>query len=213
MSLMKGDVLQGWWSLPEGFEEKPLDKMDKMVGCFVAIHALGILYFKWKTNRLVFLLQPCNVWIILMTYMSFSRSLLAAQFFNFYLHTQWGSWLGLLAPDLRDYKTKIEIVLFFSMHLVLVLFPVYHIVRGNLAILPGDAYGVYCIFIAVHWLFFLPFSLWLGVQVQYMTYPPKQLVFAGTNYRFVVTPTLFFFSWFMREQIVATGLAMIGHNP
>jgi hypothetical protein len=154
-------------------------------------------------------MQPCNIWIILMAYMSFSRSVLAVQCFNYYLHTQWGSWLGLLAPDLRDYKNPVEIVLFFSVHLILVLFPVFHIFRGTFPILPMDSYGVYCILIAVHWLFFLPFSLWFGWQVQFMTFPPRQLMFAGRWYRFVVTPTLFFFTWMTREVVVEQALVAL----
>ena len=38
------------------------------------------------------MLQPCNIFIVLISYLSFSRSVLAVQCFNFYLHMQWGSW-------------------------------------------------------------------------------------------------------------------------
>jgi hypothetical protein len=37
-------------------------------------------------------LQPCNLWIILLSYVSFSHSNLSTQLFNIYLHTFWGSW-------------------------------------------------------------------------------------------------------------------------
>lgn len=55
-------------------------------------HAVKIVHCKWSRNRMAFMLQPCNIFIVLISYMSFSRSVLSVQCFNFYLHMQWGSW-------------------------------------------------------------------------------------------------------------------------
>ena len=46
-----------------------------------------------------------------------------------------------------------------------------------------DSYSVFCLTSMQHYLLYLPFSLWTGWQVQYMTFPPKQLNWAGRWYR------------------------------
>ena len=43
--------------------------------------------------------------------------------------------LGVLAADLRDYHSTLEITVFFTMHFVLILFPLYHLYRETFPVL------------------------------------------------------------------------------
>jgi len=185
----KGGCLKEWGedNIVTGGEgeaaTRPLDVYDKVLGWICVLHAMKIVHSKWTRNRMAFMLQPCNYYILLISYISFSRTTLAVQCFNFYLHMQWGSWLGVLAADLRDYHSKLEIGVFFTMHFVLILFPWYHLYRNTFPVLAEDSYSVFCLTSMQHYLLYLPFSLYTGWQVQYMTFPPKQLNFAGRWYR------------------------------
>ena len=71
-----------------------------------------------------------------------------AWLFNFYLHTMWGSWLGMLAADLRDYQSLPEIVLFFLVHITLIALPFYHLTRGNFPVYPQDPVGTYGVLVS-----------------------------------------------------------------
>jgi len=182
--LWNGACLKEWGSDNIKVEAtRPLDVYDTVFGWVCVLHATKIVHSKWTRNRMAFMLQPCNIFIVLLSYISFSRTSFAVQCFNFYLHMQWGSWLGVLAADLRDYHSKLEIGVFFTMHFVLILFPWYHLYRNTFPVLAEDTYSVFCITSMQHYLFYLPFSLITGWQVQYMTFPPKQLNFAGRGYR------------------------------
>lgn len=75
---------------------KAVNEFDFMFRNICGFTALGILYFKVSRKRLFFLLQPCNTWIFLLAYLTVARTPTATWLFNFYLHTMWGSWIGML---------------------------------------------------------------------------------------------------------------------
>jgi hypothetical protein len=50
-----------------------------------------LIYTKWTRNRMWFMLQPCNTWSFLLTYICLSRSELSFFLFNMYLHVMWVS--------------------------------------------------------------------------------------------------------------------------
>jgi len=182
--ISQGIYLKGWDYVPVESRDK-VDMLDEGIKYLTAVEAAVLVGVKLKRNRAAFLLQPCNIWIVLLAYLGFQRDAVGAWLFNFYLHTMWGSWLGMLAADLRDYQSLPEIVLFFLVHITLIALPFYHLTRGNFPVYPQDPVGTYGVLLAVHWWCYLPFSIVSGWHIQYMTHPPSQLKKHGGLYRMV----------------------------
>eukprot|EP00039_Didymoeca_costata_P022362 m.4329 g.4329 ORF g.4329 m.4329 type:complete len:312 (+) comp2958_c0_seq1:64-999(+) len=179
--LRGGNYLKGWDSNDTSGRE--LDVWDRIIAWNSVFHAVIMIVYKIKRGRLAFLLQPCNMWTILFIYVSFSRSTFSTVLFNFYLHAMWGSWLGALAADLRDYSDKKEILWFFTNHFTLIVFPLYHVARQTFPIFPLDSYATWMINCVLHYWVYFPFSLYTGWQIQYMMHPPTQLRIFGRWYR------------------------------
>merc|ERR1719343_877250 len=95
----------------------------------------------------------------------------------------WGSWVGCLAADLRDYEDKIEIVNFFTLHCVICLVPFYHIYRETFPVYSPDIHGGVMLFTAYHFWVCWPLSMYSGWNLNYMMVPPKEARFAGKWYR------------------------------
>eukprot|EP00041_Stephanoeca_diplocostata_P012415 m.207898 g.207898 ORF g.207898 m.207898 type:complete len:332 (+) comp18948_c0_seq3:145-1140(+) len=165
---------------------KAANEADYVFFSICAFTALGILYFKVTRRRHFYLLQPCNTWIFILTYLTVARTQTATRLFNFYLHTMWGSWIGMLVCDLRDYHSRVEIGFFFCNHIVLVTMPIVYLARQTFPLYAPDAYSCYVVFAIQHWWIFLPVSIISGWHIQMMTHPPRQLSFAGSNYRIVM---------------------------
>jgi len=207
----QGPALQRDW-IYDPAAQRGHDTLDTLSGLFVGVHMFTITYYKYTTNRTWFLLQPCNFWVFALTYMHFSRSALAVFMFNIYLHLQWGSWLGLLVADLRDYKHVVEIINFFTLHIAIVLAPVYHIVRGTFAIYPSDVFGCGTVFIMYHWLCCLPLAILTGWNIDYMMCPPTQLRKLGGNYRIVMAVVGYLLAAAMRLGLAGSILALVGRG-
>jgi len=190
--------------------QRELDSVDVIVGVIIAVHIITITYYKVTTSRTWFLLQPCNVWVFGLTFLHFSRSAAAAWSFNMYLHVMFGSWVGLLGADLRDYTNPIEIINFFTLHFAIVLAPVYHIVRGTFPIYSADIYGCGTMFIMYHMVCCLPLSILSGWNLDYVMCPPKQAVKLGQTYRCVLFPSFYLGCILMRLGLVSALLWVLG---
>jgi len=172
--------------LPEDYEPKPIDNIDIALSVAILLHGIAILTFKLMRDRVWFMLQPCNITTWMLVWMCVSRSEYCVWGFNLYLHTMWGSWLGFVAADLRDYNNKIEICSFFTMHILIIGIPYVWIARGSLPVYDFAIYDSFMLMIILHWWIYLPVSMLSGWHINYMMQPPRQGKFAGRYYRMLM---------------------------
>lgn len=183
--LYRGELLPDW-KYEAKAQRQELDTIDQISGVVVVAHVVVLLYYKWTRGRMWFLFQPCNAWLFGLAYMHFSRGALSVWLYNWYLHIQWGSWLGVIAADLRDYTTSAEIVFFFTLHFIIILAPLYHIIRGTFELYPAAIWHCGTLFIFYHYLVCLPLAIYSNFNLLYMMWPPKQLLKVGPLYRVVI---------------------------
>lgn len=205
------DGFEAWTLSKVAVQPQPVTEIDWYIGYLVLLHGVVILSFKVMRGRVVFMLQPCNINTWVLTWLAVSRSPAAVWAFNFYLHSMWGSWMGLLAADLRDYHNRIEIFFFFTMHILIIVLPFYWIAAGTFPVYPANLLGCYLLIITQHWGVYLPFSIVSGWHVNYMCQPPKQLKLFGQQYRLVTIANGFAATWITRslatEAFVGLGWA------
>lgn len=103
------------------------------------------------------------------------------------------------------YKRRDEIVFFFVLHLTIILLPFYYVTNGTFPIYNEDVYGASVMQMIYHFWFYLPVSIVTGVQLNYMTHPPKQLLKLGANYRIVPVIFTFVFSALTRKSVNVFG--------
>jgi hypothetical protein len=99
----------------------------------------------------------------------------------------WGSWLGILAADLRDYTDNFEIFNFFLQHILLCVFPLYHMARHTYPVYPPALVANFSLYHVFHWAVLFPVSILSGWHMNYMTHPPKQLKPFGNKYSSLYT--------------------------
>jgi hypothetical protein len=114
-----------------------------------------------------------------------------------------GSWLGVLAADLRDYTSTIEIIFFFVHHAVIILVPIMYLSWGMIPIYPMAVFGTWAIQCMQHYGIYLPVSILSGWHIQYMCHPPKQLRVMEHNYRIVMIVGSFGMSWMTQTLAVS----------
>jgi len=182
------------WQPGEGYS-RTITPRDWALGFVCALDSVVLLFTKWIRGRMWFLLQPCNMWPFLLTYICLSTSGLAVWLFNFYLHVMWGSFLGAIAADLRDYTTSAEVVFFFVHHAVIMFVPVVCLVEDIFPVYPLELNGTYAVTLAQHWMVYLPVSVVTGWHIQYMMHPPKQLRGMERNYRIVMLVGAWGMTW------------------
>ena len=166
------------WDLPypaAKSDDGLMQAVDTLVFLVFCASFSATIYFKYNRDRLWFLWCPCHVFTIILLICGASRSYLSAWLFNFYLHQLWGSWLGILAADLRDYQDPKEIFNFFLQHILLCVFPLYHIARGTFPIFPSALVANFSTYHVFHWAVLFPVSILSGWHMNYMTHPPKQV--------------------------------------
>ena len=120
-----------------------------------------------------------------------------------------GAW-SCICADVRDLVLPGELFAFFAQHAVLVLAPFYMLRRGTQPLFRQQ--------IVLHWLAFnlfnmlllAPLGLRTGVNVNYITHPPKPLALFGRAYRMMMVPLTLAFTALSRLAIVPAGCLLFG---
>lgn len=76
--------------------------------------------------------------------------------------------------------------------------PIIYVARQTFPLYAPDAYGCYVAFAIQHWWVFLPVSIVSGWHIQMMCHPPRQLAFAGSNYRILMMMASYAFTALFR---------------
>ncbi|KAJ1501369.1 hypothetical protein HMI54_010035 [Coelomomyces lativittatus] len=136
-----------------------------------------VVIYKLYRKTTIFLLQPCHVsmasLILLLLYNPKKEAPHIG--FNIYLHTIWGTILALLVPDLRDCDLFFERYNFWIEHLLLLITPVYILLKRRLALFPltpNLAFAAFFFKALYHSLLLSLVSLIFGVNVNYLLLPP-----------------------------------------
>jgi hypothetical protein len=196
------------WDLeyPKRESDPIMETVDAAVFVTFCASFAATINYKYHRNRLWFLWCPCHAFTIICLVVGSSRSYLSAWLFNFYLHQCWGSWLGILAADLRDYTDNMEIFNFFLQHVLLCVFPLYHIARQTYPIFPTAVMDNFSMYHVFHWAVLFPISIFSGWHMNYMTHPPTQAKFAGNKYRLLMAPFTIFLTYLTREIFIGAWL-------
>eukprot|EP00040_Diaphanoeca_grandis_P019165 m.100988 g.100988 ORF g.100988 m.100988 type:complete len:307 (-) comp27294_c0_seq1:70-990(-) len=187
------------WAPSEGHVPKPVDNVDLALAAIVFVHGAAIFTFKMMRGRVWFMLQPCNLSTWMLLWICVSRTETATWWFNFYIHGMWGSWLGLMAADLRDYNNNLEIMFFITMHVLIIGLPYLWIARGTFPIYESRNYDIYMMMMLLHFWIYLPVSLLSGWHINYMMQPPTQLRLVGKFYRWIMSTAGLIFTVLTRE--------------
>lgn len=99
-----------------------------LAACSISV-LCATLVFKYLSNCMIFLLQPCHIQNLALVIFAVSRGRFAGTVFNIYLHCQFGAWLALLGPDTSELLLPGEVFSFFFQHVLLVTAPFYYIAR------------------------------------------------------------------------------------
>ncbi|KAI9024048.1 TMEM164 family-domain-containing protein [Hyaloraphidium curvatum] len=159
--------------------------------CVVSIH-------KYLRGGGLFLLQPCHVsataliWVLLAD----PKAALPHVAFNILISAQWGGWMAVLFPDLRDYKLPCEIENFWLEHGLVCGLPLLLIATGRFIVFPLDVMFTTAAFLfngAFHSVVLHAVALLSGFNINYQINPPPVRVVErlGKNYKAI----MYLFTW------------------
>uniref|UniRef100_A0A7S4N1I1 Uncharacterized protein n=1 Tax=Guillardia theta TaxID=55529 RepID=A0A7S4N1I1_GUITH len=169
---------------------------DVFLGTQVLASLLWVLYYKYLTNTVVYILQPCHLVSIMLVYLFWCRDIAhGSLIFSMFTHMNVGTLLALGFPDLTDYRRRgiypaFSIFNFFVLHVLLAVAPLHFewqesfpFKKGLFAVTMGFALlGI------LHWTILLPVSILVGNNINYMMSPPKgPLLWFGDHYRSIQT--------------------------
>eukprot|EP01138_Halocafeteria_seosinensis_P009713 gb/GECG01009924.1/.p1 GENE.gb/GECG01009924.1/~~gb/GECG01009924.1/.p1 ORF type:complete len:415 (+),score=21.86 gb/GECG01009924.1/:1-1245(+) len=117
------------------------------------------------------------------------RRIWSSIIFAYIVDTWYGSLGALMMPDTRGLLLPGEVFSFFFQHTLLTLVPPYYLFRGRFEV-PlrfGNIVANWAFFGLLHFALFLPLSLYLGDNINFIVHPPPGFDVFGWAYRLVCT--------------------------
>lgn len=159
---------------------------------------IATITYKILTERLIYMLQPCHMWLMTLLYLSVTHGVKSSPkggssaldipsiVFNVYIHNTYGAWLALATPgapvsmlisfvcllfdhaDTRDLKLPFEVFSFFFEHALLVGLPLVYLVTRRFNVYKPRVFFVWAAMFLYHVDILLPVSLIAGSNLNYM---------------------------------------------
>jgi len=180
-----------------------------------SVTAVGLYKaFGADPRRIWFMLMPCHYFSMIQVWCLLTVSPLSTMVFNIYLYTLWPQVIAILTPDTTGYSRGFETMLYWVQHILLVVLPVYCLVRERFVIYPyglrmhAAAMAIACL---VQHNIVCPAAIYSGLNLNFMLNPPKLkvLLSLGTNYRLVVNFATFFLQAISRFGFVAAASLIV----
>lgn len=171
---------------------------DSILSMFAFSGVACTVYYKAKSVqmwRIPYVLQPCHMLSLLLSWTSVSSCKSAQLFFHLYVTVSWSSVLAICMPDMSDYEYMGEAVNYWWEHIVMLAVPLLLLYTRRFEVVGGTWWSLLgYIFIGIYHFIVLEIaSLSTGVNISTMMSPPPGMDFAGIYYRPVFFGGLFIF--------------------
>ena len=203
-----------WREVPSmGTTERLFSVLDRLLCVAVSICFGMTVIYKFQKGIPLSLLQPCHLEAVFLIYMFIDRGSRLGRFAHNYLATAvWGAMGTLVTPDTRFSDMALEVEHFFVNHALMAAVPFYNLFRRKYDLYSGWPASL-CIALCVHlqhFAFYEFFSIWGGININYVMHPPVPLVSFGADYRITAMLAILFISTVNRLVIVDGFLWLAG---
>ncbi|KJE90021.1 hypothetical protein CAOG_01402 [Capsaspora owczarzaki ATCC 30864] len=180
------------------------------------------IYYKTVRGHLLFLLQPCHIFSVLLLLLCFwpEKSLKRHVLFHIHIHCLWGALLALVFPDFRDYGMYLEIHFFIMQHLALVIVPLVWVYTGRFPLVSmyGRGFSVTIFAFFVHALYhsfvLASLALYTGNNLNYLMSPPTGILESfGSFYRPVMYAFCLVLTIIVRFVVIGTAAKLLRSKP
>ena len=175
-----------------------------MLGCCIGVFGI-MLAHKYQKDMFLFLLQPCHMNLmtfIILFMMDPAESIVPHLIFNAVLHLNWGAFLAIATPDLRDCDLFLEYEIFWIEHYLLLIIPVYCMIMKKFVVFELSfpvAVTAFMVKAFYHSFLLSAVALRTSINLNYVLVPPVgPLAWFGKWYRLVMYIFSFMLTLLMR---------------